>query len=276
MPTTYPPPVDQLLTLGEPKLTDQWLDYRARGLGDEHVPVLIQMLQDPELDWAVHREGDDETPFWARVHAWRALGQLRAGEAAEALVGALVGDDEDEWAAEEIPEVLEMIGPTALPPLRTALPLTARKAEFLAVGSVGEALRRMAAAYPEVRDEVVALLTRQLRSWAEQDRTANAFLISDLLELRAVEVAPVMQEALEAGAVDEDIVGDWEDVQVALGLLARRTTPRPRSNFWPTLPLRDEEPERARPAQRSTKASAKTRNRRKAAKQSRKKNRRRK
>lgn len=274
MAATYPPPLDQLLTLGQPDL-DEWLDYRALGLGDEHVFALSGLLQDPRLSWIDRTEGDDETPYWAPAHAWRALGQLRAHEAAEALVGVVLRDDEDEWALEEIPEVLGMIGPAALPAIRDALPTAGLKEEPWTIGSLGNALRNITAAPPEARDEAVALLTRQLREWPEQDGTLNAFLSGDLPDLRAVEAAPVMREAFEGDAVDEAVVGDWEDVQVALGLLAGRTTPRPRSGFGVRQPFHDPGPVDVRPARHSTKAAAKARNRRKAAKQSRKKNRRR-
>ncbi|HEX2080401.1 MAG TPA: hypothetical protein VHG08_22050 [Longimicrobium sp.] len=275
MPVIYPPPLDRLLTLGRPDLSAEWLDYRALGLGDEHVPALIELIQDPQLEWAACGEGDDETPFWARVHAWRALGQLRAADAAEPLAGVLLRDTEDEWAPEEIPEALGMIGPVALPAIRDAFPDAARAPEPWVVGSLGAALRQIATAHPEVRDEVVAVLTDRLRLWREQDATMNAFLISDLVEMGVVEAAPVMQEAFENGVVDESVVGDWEDVQVELGLLARRTRPRSRFELGPDPVFRDFEPAPVRAAQRSTKAAAKARNRRKTAKQSRKKNRRR-
>jgi hypothetical protein len=276
MAATYPPPVDQLLTLGDPDVGDEWLDYLALGLGEAHVPALVELIQDPALDWPAWKEGDDEAPFWAPVHAWCALGQLRAPEAAEPLVRVLLRDDDDDWAPGTIPVALAMIGPAALRPIRDALPAAAREPDpSWKVGRLGEALVKIAQAHPEARDEAVALLTRQLRVWPEQDAELNAFLIADLMDLQAVEAAPVMQEAFEGDAVDEAVVGDWEEVQVDLGLLAERITPRPRF-VAPLHPFPHRERENAPPAQPSTKAAAKAHNRRKAAKQSRKKNRRRK
>src|SRR5438105_504270 len=85
----YPPPVAALLSLGRDQLDrEHWLDYRAKGIGSEHVPDLMRMLLDRELN-----EGDPEgTAIWAPLHAGRALGQLRAVEAAEALVRAVRED----------------------------------------------------------------------------------------------------------------------------------------------------------------------------------------
>jgi hypothetical protein len=58
----------------------------------------------------------------------------------------------------------------------------------------------------------------------------NGCLISDLIDLKAVEAAPLMARAFEARRVDLSVAGDWEDVQVELGLLAQRETPQP--NYW--------------------------------------------
>jgi hypothetical protein len=71
-------------------------------------------------------------------------------------------------------------------------------------------------------------LTDQLRQ-ADQDPSLNAFLINSLVALRAVEAAPVIEAAFAANAVDLSIQGDWEEVQIKLGLLTQRLTPRPRS-----------------------------------------------
>lgn len=274
MPETYPPPVDQLLSLGEPERGHlDWRDYRALGVSDEHVPVLLALLEDPRLGWAEWSEGDDQTPYFTPLHAWRALGQLGALSAAEPLVQVLVRDDDDDWAASEIPRVLAMIGPTALPAVRDALPDAARRSEPYLAATLGAALVEISRAHPETRDEAVEVLTRQLRVWPNQTEELNAFLIWDLIELNAAEAAPVIEEAFEAGMVDESVVGDWEDVQVALGLLPERTTPRPRFDHGIKL-SRVHRPRTTTPVPGSTSAAAKARQLRKAQKQAARKKRR--
>jgi hypothetical protein len=273
MTSEYPPPLDQLLALGRPDPYSQWADYRALGLGDEHVPALLALIDDPRLSWDAWSEDDDDTPHWAPRHAWRALGQLGAAAAAEPLVNVLLRSEDDDGTSSDIPVALAMMGPAALRPVRDALPGAARRPQPWVAGDLGEALVKIAGAHPELREQVVETLTRQLRVWPNQGEEMNGFLVADLLDLRAVEAAPVMREAFEAGAVDESVAGDWEDVQVALGLLAQRTTPAPRLVLSP--PFRDDD-EGPRSAPRSGKAAEKARNRRKAEKQSRKKNRKRK
>jgi hypothetical protein len=81
-----------------------------------------------------------------------------------------------------------------------------------------------------VRDDAVELLTHRLAQFETHDAELNAFLVWGLLDLRATEPAAMaaMEAAHAADAVDISLCGDWEDVQVELGLLAERRTPRPR------------------------------------------------
>ncbi|HST57477.1 MAG TPA: hypothetical protein VLK84_02240 [Longimicrobium sp.] len=237
METSYPAPVNQLLSLGMPTTwREGWLDYRGMGLSDEHVPSLIQMMEDPSLEWDAMDEDADETPYWAPVHAWRALGQLRAEAAVEPLLGVLHRDEDNDWAMSEIPDVLGMIGPAALGPVRDALARAARHPDPWEGGSLGTALEKIAQGHPEARDEAVSVLTHQLKGYGAQDPELNAFLVTSLVELHAVEAAPFIEAAFVAGAVDESVSGDWEDIQVELGLLAERTTPKPRYRLGFDLP----------------------------------------
>ena len=85
--TSYQQPVDKLLTCGMNGwiTPDKWPDYRKLGIGPEHIPDLIRMATDEELNEA----NEQNTEVWAPMHAWRALGQLRAVEAIEPLLGAI-------------------------------------------------------------------------------------------------------------------------------------------------------------------------------------------
>jgi hypothetical protein len=163
---------------------------------------------------------------YAPIHAWRALGQLRAADAAEPLLRVLEERHDDDWVSEGIPEVLGMIGPAALEPAAALL----ARAElvtypFLQVAAA-RSVAQVAQHHPDSRERAVAILTRQLEAWEEQSATLNAFLVSYLIDLRALEAVPMMRTAFAAKAVDLSVTGDWEDVQVELGLISARTTPR--------------------------------------------------
>jgi hypothetical protein len=212
----YRPPTDQLLDVGEPRDVDT--DYVALGINRGHVPELIRMATDEQL----HSGPRDSNIVWAPIHAWRALAQLRAEEAVVPLVSLLrrVDDEDDDWVCEDLPRALAAMGPAALTPL----------AEYLADSAHGQwarvasarALGLLGRSHPEARAECVAKLRAQLERFDEQTECLNAFLISPLLDLRAVEAAPVMGKAFASGRVDEAAIGDWEDAQIELGLKAQR------------------------------------------------------
>jgi HEAT repeat protein len=219
----YPQPVAKLLTLGDVRGKLQWADYPALGLTADHVPDLVRMALDDDLHWA-DSESDE---VWAPLHAWRALGQLQAGAAAEPLLTLLSRVDEfnDDWVGEDLPKAFGDIGQPAIVPL----------ARYLADSSHGLWARVAAASsfvkiaqrHPDQRDACVEALTQQLTKFKKLDPILNGSIITDLTDLKAVESAPVMEQAFAADQVDTSIQGDWEDTQIRLGLLSERLTPKP-------------------------------------------------
>ena len=110
---SYTGNVATLLTYGEPKKLAgrrSWPDYTSLPLDRDDVPQLIQMTGDPELNQAP----DSSLGVWGPLHVWRALGQLGATEAAEPLLALFEELWHDNWARQEIPEVLGMLRPTLL------------------------------------------------------------------------------------------------------------------------------------------------------------------
>lgn len=78
-------------------LISKWPDCLGYGLTEEHIPELIRMATDPELNNA----DSESSEVWAPLHAWRAFGQLRAEQAIEPLAGLLNMDDD--WVSDELP-----------------------------------------------------------------------------------------------------------------------------------------------------------------------------
>ena len=100
----YTDPVAKLLTYG--KLHDRhrkrpWPDYLELGFDQEHVPDLIRMATDMDLN----RSPLHNLEVWAPLHAWRTLGQLRAKEATEPLVRLFEQLEDDDWLPSDLPVV---------------------------------------------------------------------------------------------------------------------------------------------------------------------------
>ena len=158
--SNYAEPVSQLLTLGDLREEREWRDYGALGIGPEQIPDLSRMVEDDELN-----EADSESPeVWAPVHAWRALGQLRAEAAVDALLGVLWRADDDDWTGEEVPVVLGMIGPVAVPKIAEYLdePLNGLWPRLAAAHALAEIAQR----HPAARDDCVAVLSGSLEGYA--------------------------------------------------------------------------------------------------------------
>ena len=219
----YNPPVADLLTLGDISQVAADYDYLAHGFTTAHIPELQRMALDEELHWE-----ESEGPLvWAPNHAWRTLGQLGDPAGVETLIQVLLRmeDWDDDWTIVEAPKALGFFGAPAIVPLQELL--ADRNAYLFARVAAAEALGKIVDHYPAEREAVLNVLTAQLGDFAEEDPEFNAFLISTLVDLKAVEAAAVMAQAFAADKVDWSIQGDWEEVQIALGLLTERITPKP-------------------------------------------------
>lgn len=217
MASDYSPPVDQLLSFGDCRNSmAEWPNYvELLGLEPAHIPELIRMLTDEEL-WTLDSE---DVRVWANIHAWRSLGQLRAEEAIEPLLDLLhwIDDEYNDWVGEEVPEVLGMIGAAAIPAVSAYLADTSHAlwSRTAAAGALMEIGKR----HPEVRDQCVAAIANQLEKFAKNNPILNGMMVANLVDLKGVEAAPVIERAFAANRVDDTIMGDWNDVQVRLELV---------------------------------------------------------
>jgi hypothetical protein len=234
----YAAPVQRLLSIGEARgyNPSDWPDYRARfGLEREHIGDLIRMGCDAGLNQAESTSSE----VWAPMHAWRALGQMRAEEAVVPLLTFLRTAEDDEAAAEELPAVFGMIGQAAIRPISEFLSDRSNPEAAVSTALIG--IKEIAARHPECRAECVGILVRMLDAQAETQPSIGGFAVSALIELQAVEAIDAIRDAFRRDAVDISIAGDAEDVEIALGLRARRATPAPKYMVLPVggIPWKD-------------------------------------
>lgn len=218
----YQPPVSELLTFGECGDIPFETDYIEKfGFTEEHIPDLIQMAIDPDLNWAY----SDTLEVWAPIHAWRSLGQLRAAAAVKPLLSLMDELKESDWYADELPSVLVQIGPVAIPDLIAYLANPHYNSHQRA--TITESLALIGNQYPEFRDKCVEILTRRLADYKSNPNELNGWIAHALIKLKAVESASVIEAGFAADAINPFIVGDWNEVQVELGLKTREELPEP-------------------------------------------------
>jgi hypothetical protein len=229
-----PSAIQKLASLGDAWKEPVWLDYLSYGLDSSHVPILIGIVEDRASLW--NESAGMTDAMWMPVHAWRALAQLHAVSAVPALLELLheIDDEGNEIIQEDLPDVLALIGPEALSP--TGDYLCSQKNPLWARISAAYALRNLARAFLNIQPATIDLLEQVLERYDENDSTLNGFLVAFLADLQAAPSAPLVEQAYQANRVDENILGDFEDYQVAVGLLERRLTPRRRKSRLPAPP----------------------------------------
>ena len=224
LPPRYTPPFAAVLEAGNPTGDSEFdrPDPLSADFRPEHTPGLIQILTDPELTAA----SSGSPVVWAPIHALRILGTLKAESAIGPILEELrhIDEGDDDWLGEEACDALANIGPAAVEP--TAAYLADEKRGKYARLTAARALAQLARKWPEARAAAVAALTLQLDAHLVQEPEFNGLLISALCDVPAPEAAPGIERAFAAGRVDESIVGDWEDVQIELGLKRFREHPR--------------------------------------------------
>ncbi len=236
----YPPPVDQLLTLGPPsQVADRAeLVLTSAPLTAEHIPELIRMVEDP----ALNRQDADEPEFYAPIHAWSALAHLKATEAIDALVRALdrrqQWDEPDEWSTESMPRVFAALGPGSMPPLLEKLsdPDTHPETAFV----LPEFIRKIHKAHPQTRQSAIDGLISALQTFEQRTPESNSAIVAALLELEATEAVPLLRRVFHAGAVDRQSVGDWSDVRRDLNIERLPDDPperKPGESLWKGSPM---------------------------------------
>jgi len=235
--TSYPSPVDKLQTFGDCRKFSECPNYLELGFGPEHVADLIRMATDEALNTA----DSDSLEVWAPIHALYTLGQLRAEAAIQPIVGLFNQiEASDNEAVIGLSEVMGMIGPAAIPALAAFVSNPANK--MYPRTYAGDGLEKIGKQYSAVREECIRSIVAAVENFEKNESALNGFLIANLLGLKAVEAALVMERAFVAGCVDETIAGDWKDVQIKLGLLAARKTERQYS-LWDRLFQEGEERE---------------------------------
>jgi hypothetical protein len=234
MPThPYMPPLDKLLTYtsitgGNPLPKMSYIE--TFGIGNDDIPELIRMATDEYL----RSEDANDFEFTAVLHAIRALGELHAEAAIEPLLSLLnsASEEDIDWIQETLIHAYPEIGPASLPFLEQFLADPSHNDH--AKNYVAGILQRIPAEYPEARTECIAVITRRLAEFEANDPTLNAFLIMALLDIKAVEAAPLIQEAYANDCVDEFVCGDWNEAQYELGLKVRPPS-KARPSLFSTL-----------------------------------------
>jgi hypothetical protein len=211
--TIYQPPVEKLLTLSDyHKITNEYNYIAELGLDTEHIPELIRMAVDKRLNGV----NSGSLEVWGQIHAWRALGQLRAEVAIEPLMQLFHELEDSDWVNEEMPKAYGMFGEIAIPRLQAYL-ADESHGIFPRITAI-HCLEEICKQHPHARQKCITVLTQQLKLFAQNPQELNGFLVASLIELQAVESATIIKSAFVGQSVPDEITGSWDDVCKILGI----------------------------------------------------------
>ncbi len=208
----YPPPLDQLLYLGDLRTAPSDPDPRIIGLGlnQAHVPDLVRMVRDRSLNTAM----SDTTEVWAPIHALRALNLLDIRTVIPELIPIFNLDDD--WMPPYLVQLLGKTGAPALAPLEQYV-----RAQTHWVYGRAEAtstIKEIGLQHPELRTRSIQILSELLARADDDDPDFNGFVVGDLIDLNATEALPVIRQAFALQCVDEMVAGGWTEVLEELGV----------------------------------------------------------
>ena len=205
---SYPSRLEELLRLGW-KADEKVITAKARRAAawEPFIPDLEHMVLDEGLlyGWPA------EPSAWAPLHALRLLGHLRAHRSAGRLLALM--DREDDWLSDLLPSVWSDMGPEVAEPLWAYVQDRQHNPEQRGNALVG--LQKLAEKHPRYRGEIVERLSRLLDDAPVEDKTANAYIVYVLGELKAVETLPALGRAFDAGKVDLKIM-TWGDAMARM------------------------------------------------------------
>lgn len=208
--TPYPPPVDTLLHLGDPRNTEIEQLRQNPGLSQTHLDDLVRLARDRDLNTAVSNTPD----VWAPIHALYALENLDVSPVVDDLIPLF--DVPGDWHVKPLEAMVSKAGAAALEPLHRYLADTTRWA--FGRGAAASTLEAIALRWPELRPQVVAILQKALQAAGQNDDTTNSFIIDSLVKLNAAEALPSIRHAFELNRVNMTMRGDWQQTLHDLGM----------------------------------------------------------
>ncbi|ABK45273.1 SEC-C motif domain protein [Magnetococcus marinus MC-1] len=225
---SYTSPVDILLSLGEchyPPWSDRnpskWINYSKHGLSQEHISELTRLATDEGI---LSSDLDDATS-WAPIHAWRALGQLKAVVSVNTLFENFLVWQDFDWIVNEASDVFKMMGPDVINILIPLLQDRNRSSDLRQ--HVSEHIANVAKELSSEREKAIHAIAETLTKYEVNSKQFNGFLISALLDLQAIEAIELIREVYIKKRTILALPGDLEDAEISLGLREKRSTPKP-------------------------------------------------
>lgn len=210
--------------------SDRWYRFseisylKKIGVTLADVPELIECLEKWRLQgWHTA----DNTDYFLPVHAWRALAELKAHDAIEALADLPEAcPDYEDWTIEEIPRVLALMGEEVIPELVSIVERKPNQAETASViiaslSHIGQAemVPCSQAGLSAISEFFGKQLAMSIEAPVDEDGDLhqrdhpvvrkNSSILCAILDLGLSELAPELESVFSRNLVDVGMAGDW-------------------------------------------------------------------
>jgi len=202
-------------------------EYTKFNFTKEDIPELIELAMDDrseEIDYELYQKESDRL-YFATIYAVRVLGKLGAVEAIEPLVNKMYLSLDSDFYQEAMIYFLADIGVEALDFIENELLMVAEDKLTLFDG-----LKRIVEQNPQEHDRVEAFLLKYLET-TEDNGSHLAFAISQLVDISGAKHLDMIERIFETKEVDTMFNGDFEDIEIELGLKKERVHPRKKNRI---------------------------------------------
>ncbi|MGE4157715.1 MAG: YecA family protein [Planctomycetota bacterium] len=228
--------VAELLTKGDPREWEDWPNYLDMGFTQEHVPALIEMATDADLNFAP----SDSLRVWAPVHAWRTLTQMKAKEAIKPLLLLFHFMPDNEWV-DELHEFYDAMGREAIGPFDEVWDMYGPESQMQIISCLQVIIENHDDAHEECRSFARARLAQH----ADNDPGINGWLIAILMNLDDKTSIGLIREAFRARDVLHDVAGDLLTIEKELGVPPDENFPyldtMPERSSWLDVPEEEDD-----------------------------------
>ena len=202
-------------------------EYTKFNFTKEDIPELIELAMDnrsEEIDYELYQKESDRL-YFATIYAVRVLGKLGVVEAIEPLVNKMYLSLDSDFYQEAMIYFLADIGVEALDFIENDL-LTVAEDKL----TLFDGLKKIVKQNPQEHERIEAFLVKYLET-TEDNGSHLAFAISQLVDITRVKYLDMIKNIFETKDVDTMYAGDFEDIEIKLGLKKERVHPREKNRI---------------------------------------------
>ncbi len=221
--------IQKLFSLGQPDDDWQkWNNYLDLQISSAHADELLKIVANAQNFFNYEGEEEDNI-YFVPFYAWRILAQLGEPRVLKVFWESVIKDYDNDLMIDDSHLLMKSLGTKGIPEIETLISYYRDQPEAdpdnEVLSRLYNGLKEIALDHPEVKEECLQILGKQLQAYKKQDPHMNTELINALVLLDAKDQIELIREAFsevgEDGSpvyVDEHFFGGLAETELKLGL----------------------------------------------------------